>query len=221
MRIRSLLRSVAALCSALALLLPFPSARAEEDTAPLTAEEREENLRVITAFLREEMALPDAAVAAILANIDRESSFDPRAVDPDGKFFGLCQWSETRWENCRLYCEEHELDRLTVQGQLAFLQYELETEYDWIRLYFLAPAENSEDGAQVAQYYFCQYFEAPLELDWEQVRRSKLLAEVYWPLLTEGGLTSPAATEKRTVWQKIAALPLARVGRGLWLDVVA
>ena len=166
----------------------------------LSAEQREENLLIITDFLRTEMQLPDSAVAAILANMDRESGFNPRAIDESGNFFGLCQWSRTRWLNCFHFCREQGLDRFSVEGQLAFLQYELSGEYEWVYTQFLVNAEDCEDGAQDAQYYFCQHFEVPLDLEWEQVIRSKLVAEVYWPMVFEGELmrTEESQTEKET-----------------------
>ena len=158
---------------------------------PLTEEEQKENQRLIAAFLREELDLPDSAVAAILANIHRESSFNPRAIDDTEGFFGLLQWSRSRWVNCFHFCRKNNLDRFSVEGQMAFLKNELEGEYEWIYRDYLYPAEISEDGAQEAQYAFCQFFEAPTELDWEQVRRSKLVAEIYWPLVWEGELALP------------------------------
>ena len=63
---------------------------------------------------------------------------------------------------------------------------ELEGEYLWVYESFLLPAEDDEDGAQEAQYYFCELFEVPLDLDWEQVVRSKLVAYAYWPYVSEG-----------------------------------
>ena len=167
----------------------------QEEREPLSDAERESNMLQIAAFLRYEMGLPDSAVAAVLANIDRESAFDPRAIDETGCFFGLCQWSKSRWLNCFQYCRKNDLDRLTVEGQLAFLRYELEGEYDWIRTGFLLYAEDREDGAQEAQYHFCELFEAPTEPEWEQVYRSKLVAEVYWPMMADENLVLPKPEE--------------------------
>ena len=193
------LRSLLALTLALALLLalPAPAALAAPERSPvgdiliLPSEEQEENMRIITAYLRDEMQLPDAAVAAILANMFRESAFDPRAVDPSGCFFGLCQWCWTRWLSCYRFCLKNELDRFSVEGQLAFLRFELEGEFDWLLRDFLLDVEDSEDGAQDAQYSFCEYFEAPLDTEWEHVIRSKYVANLFWPLLTEGELARP------------------------------
>ena len=195
MKFRALRRaaSFVLLCALLICFFPqsasalsLPEFFDTEEREPLSPEEREANLLQIAAFLRDELELPDSAVAAILANIDRESGFDPRAIDESGNFFGLCQWSRKRWINCFHFCRENGLDRFTVEGQLAFLEFELRGEYEWIYLYYLLNAEDSEDGAQEAQYEFCASFEAPLEVDWEQVIRSKLVAEVYWPMVCEG-----------------------------------
>ncbi|MBQ6273755.1 MAG: hypothetical protein IJK63_05975 [Oscillospiraceae bacterium] len=199
MRARRALRAAASVLLVFTLLFCLIPLRAqavclrefldpELERASLSLEEREANLLRITAFLREELKLPDSAVAAILANMDRESSFNPRAIDESGNFFGLCQWSRTRWLNCFHFCRENDLDRFSVEGQLAFLQYELSGEYEWVYSGFLLNAEDCEDGAQDAQYAFCLHFEAPLEMEWEQVRRSWLVAEVYWPMITEGKL---------------------------------
>lgn len=192
------LRRAACLVLVLALLccffpqsasaLSIPEFFERPDREPLSPEERQANIVQITDFLRRELDLPDSAVAAVLANMDRESSFDPRAIDETGNFFGLCQWSRTRWLNCFNFCRENGLDRFSVEGQLAFLQFELSGEYEWIYLYFLLAAEDSEDGAQEAQFEFCASFEAPLDVDWEQVYRSKLVAEVYWPMVSVGSL---------------------------------
>ena len=152
----------------------------ELERESLSDEQREENLLIITDFLRTEMQLPDSAVAAILANMDRESSLNPRAIDE----------------------RENGLDRFSVEGQLAFLQYELSGEYEWVYTQFLVNAEDCEDGAQDAQYAFCLHFEAPLDMEWEQVIRSKLVAEVYWPMISEGELMceeeTPADPESLT-----------------------
>lgn len=208
MKRRKVLQAAACLLLALTLLFCFappPKAQAllireftqpegETERAPLTPEEREENMRRITAFLRDEMGLNDAAVAAILANMDRESGFDPLAVDPDRMFFGLCQWSRSRWIDCYYFCEENGLDRTSLDGQLAFFQHELESEYPDLLNYVLRWAENSEEGALEAQLYFCQGYEAPLEMERELELRAALVSECYWPLLTEGSLAARPAS---------------------------
>ena len=193
------LRGTAAFALVLALFLCLLPQRAhavyvreffdwDEEATPATEEERKENLRIIADFLRDEMGLNDAAAAAIVANISRECSFDYRAVDSGRNFFGLCQWSRTRWISFTSFCYERELDKNTLEAQLLFLQYELETDYHDLLTYVLMDAENSEDGALYAQWCFCQFFEVPTELEKEQEIRAWLVHDTYWPLLSEGEL---------------------------------
>jgi hypothetical protein len=164
----------------------------EKPSPSLTEEEREENLRIIADFLRDEMGLNAASASAVIANISRECSFDPRAVDEGREFFGICQWSKSRWVNYTFFCLENKLDGGSLDSQLRFLQYELEHDYTFL-LNILLDCENSEDGALYAQWCFCQYFEAPTDLDGEQMVRALLVYEVYWPLLSEGELARPEA----------------------------
>lgn len=64
-----------------------------------------------------------AQVAGILANIQAESSFNPRATDPKG-YYGLFQWSPERQLLFRLW-SGHDIHQSTVAEQLAFAQWEL------------------------------------------------------------------------------------------------
>ena len=162
--------------------------REEEISAPLTDEERKENLRLIVEYLREEMGMNDAAVAAIVANIARESNFDPRAVDVTGYFTGICQWSPIRWSRFVLFCIVFKLDPYALESQLLYLKAELETDYSDLLNNTLLLLEDSEDGALYGQWYFCQYFEIPLELEKEQEARAWLVYLKYWPLVSTGEL---------------------------------
>lgn len=200
------LQMAASLLLALALLFCFAPPRAyalyirefmdtKEERAALTEEEREENLLAVTAYLRHEMGLNDAAVAAILANMDRESGFDPCAMDGDRQFFGLFQWSRSRWIACYFFCRENGLDRFSTEGQLAFFRQELEEHYADLLSYVLLGAENTEEGALNAQFYFCQNYIAPLELEREQELRAALVTEVYWPAVTAGSLAAPEESD--------------------------
>ena len=220
MRASAMMRKAASFLAVLALILCLFPQRAHAVLVPefidpkepeaLSDAQREANMLQIAAFLRYEMELPDSAIAAVLANMDRESAFDPRAIDETGCFFGLCQWSKTRWLNCFQFCRKNDLDRLTVEGQLAFLRFELEGEYDWIYRQFLLSAEDSEDGAQEAQYYFCDLFEAPTDVEWEQVWRSKLVAEVYWPMMCDEDLVLPEPAEPVLTEDPAAPAPMPR-----------
>ena len=79
----------------------------------------DDNAREICARLLN-AGLPYPAIAGILANIERESNYDPEAVNSIGAV-GICQWLGTRAR--ALYQRE---DCWTVKTQVEFLLDELE-----------------------------------------------------------------------------------------------
>ncbi len=97
-----------------------------------------------------------AAVAGILANIKFESTFNPN--DTTGIYYGLCQWGGGRRENLYAYCAANGLDASTIEGQLAFMQYELTNRYGRVYRDLLA-CEDSADGAYYAAVRFCNGYE--------------------------------------------------------------
>lgn len=68
-----------------------------------------------------------AATAAIMGNIQQESGFDPTIEEIGNAIgYGLCQWSYERRTNLETWCNNNGYDYTTVEGQLAYLIYELE-----------------------------------------------------------------------------------------------
>ena len=104
----------------LTLLLPAIPAKAADTYA--------ENEAEIYRFLKEDMQLNTAVACGILANIERESTFNPTAqiTDINGKTsFGLVQWNGGRFENLKSFSAQHGLDYRTLHAQLRFMQHEL------------------------------------------------------------------------------------------------
>ena len=129
-----------------------------------------ENEKAVYAYLTEEMGLNKALTAAIMANIDHESRFDPQAGfdDVNGMTsYGICQWNGSRFEALKAFCEEQELDYTTLEGQLAYLQFELEGEerraYEKIRY-----VPDTVDGAYEAGYNWAKYYERCMQY-WDGV----------------------------------------------------
>ena len=82
------------------------SASSEPLSRPSAAStELEPAEKVAAEFLRSELKLNSAAIAGILANISRESGFDPATVGDEGASFGLCQWRDRRRDRLLAYCE--------------------------------------------------------------------------------------------------------------------
>ena len=96
-----------------------------------------------------------AAACGILANIRFESTFNPTVGE---YYYGLCQWGGARKDRLFAYCAENGLDSGTIEGQLAFMNYELNSSYASVRQQLLGVADNS-DGAYQAAIIFCNGYE--------------------------------------------------------------
>ena len=99
--------------------------------APASAEPLEQMAveREVYAFLTGELGLTTAAACGVLANIEHERSFRPTVVGDKGTSYGLCQWHNERFTALRGYCNALGLDYRTVDGQMAYLRYELGNRY--------------------------------------------------------------------------------------------
>ena len=69
---------------------------------------KSENETKIYQFLLEELECNLATAVGILANIERESSYNPKAAVKSGgeiQYYGICQWGGSRLTDLRTYCE--------------------------------------------------------------------------------------------------------------------
>ncbi|MBP5272152.1 MAG: hypothetical protein ILO43_04205 [Clostridia bacterium] len=120
-----------------------------------------------------------AATCGVMANIDKESTFKPTATSRGGSY-GLCQWTGSRKTDLFNYCKKNGLDSSTVEGQIAFLLYELQTSYKSV-WNTLKSAPNTADGAYNAAYRFCYDFERPASKASRSSERANLARSTYWP----------------------------------------
>lgn len=160
------------------------------------------NEQIIFDYLTTKMGINSAAACGVLANIEKESGFNPNIYGDGGTSYGICQWHDMkegvgRFTNLKNYCAEHSLDYQTLEGQLEFLSYELENLVPrvWNALF---SAENSEDGAFGAAYAWCYYFEIPANREVKAVERGNLAKEKYWPIYGTDAPTFPEG--KYEVW---------------------
>lgn len=153
-----------------ALVLPVSA-----DAGARLAVERE-----VFDFLTNEMSLSDAAACGVLANIEHESAFQPTIVGDKGTSYGLCQWHNERFSALRGYCTALGLDYRTVEGQMAYLKYELGSRYTNLLL-SLQAIDNTPDGAYRAAYLWCIQFERPSNMQVKAVQRGELAKGKYWP----------------------------------------
>jgi len=175
-----------------------PEASAPPEEAPAAEEEPAEALPVPAfdgasneeqtyAFLTGTMGFNAAAACGIMANIWCESRFDPNVTGDGSSSFGICQWhdwgtNEGRYTNLKNFCAGHGYDYHTLEGQLYFLKYELET--SWYGLAYIRNKmytfPDTPQGAYDAGYYWCKEFGRPADSN-ENPRRGVLSRDTFYP----------------------------------------
>ena len=160
------------LTAVLVVLLLSPGVRAD-------AGERLMVERQVFDYLTQELKLSNAAACGVLANIEHESNFQPTIYGDQGTSYGLCQWHNERFTALRGYCSALGLDYRTVEGQMAYLKYELGNKYTSLLL-TLQSIDNTADGAYRAAYLWCVRFEMPSNMQVKAVQRGELAQGKYW-----------------------------------------
>jgi len=149
----------------------------------ITSSAAEDVAGEIFCYLVEDMNLTPAAACGVLANIEYESDFDYMLYGDGGTSFGICQWHNERWDNMIDFCNRNKLSWKSLDGQLAFLNYEL-TNYGCDTGYILSKLvdiENTADGAYEAAYKWCYYFERPANREYQSDKRGTRAKNYYWP----------------------------------------
>ena len=139
----------------------------------------QENADYIFDYLTQRLKYSEAAACGIMANIRCESTFNPHAWNAGGGSYGLCQWTGGRYSRLRNWCGSNGYDYTTVDGQMAYLQYELQNNYTGVENY-IRSVENTADGAYLAGQYYCYHFEAPASRGSVSVYRGNLASGVFW-----------------------------------------
>lgn len=167
---KNFIRLLALLLALCALAVPVSA-----DAGVRLAVERE-----VFDYLTNDLALSDAAACGVLANIEHESAFQPTIVGDKGTSYGLCQWHNERFSALRGYCSALGLDYRTVQGQMAYLKYELGSNYTSLLL-SLQAIDDTPEGAYKAAWLWCIQFERPSNMQAKAVQRGELARGKYWP----------------------------------------
>lgn len=159
---------------------------------------KRENEVIIYDFVKKEFGVNDAAACGILANIYCESTYEPTAtaIEADGGIsYGICQWHLSRYEALQSFCAENGYDYTSLEGQLYYLKYELETSEKSAYSRIKNVPETAE-GAYEASYNWARYFERCASVYHNQ--RAALARDSFWPIyghspaiLTARGVTYP------------------------------
>lgn len=152
------------------------------------------NKTTIFKYLTEELGFNSAAACGIMANIEKESSFRSNVIIRDSNGLpsgGLCMWNGSRLNNLKKYCANKGLNYLSIEGQLSYLEYELQKDqYKHIYKY-LKNVANSSKGAYNAAHYWCYYFEIPANRSSKSVQRGNAATKSYWPVYGNVTLKKP------------------------------
>ena len=144
----------------------------------------EDELAEYAFYLMSNLDINAAAAAGILVNIQFESGFDPNKLGDDGAAYGICQWRGDRLDQMVEFCDEYGYDPISMEGQLAFLVYDLQENYiypyDLVRL-----VSDTPDGATDAAFYFCAYYEVPSDPDEESADRLEYCDILFYPALLD------------------------------------
>lgn len=140
-----------------------------------------DNEFTIYRFLLNQVGLPEAAAIGVLANISCESGFNEHVLGDSGTSYGLCGWHLSRWDRLKAFCESNGYDWEELDGQLYYLQYELETYFPDM-LARLRSVPNTEDGAYDAAFMWCHDFEIPVGYEFTTSNyRGNIARTTFWP----------------------------------------
>ena len=166
--------------------------------------------RQVYDYLTEEMGLNSAAACGVLANIEHESNFNPHVLGDQGTSYGLCQWHNERYGALKTYCLGKGMDYRTVEGQMAYLDYELNSTYSGL-FGALKTEPNTPDGAYRAGYHWCVQFERPVDPEKKGVNRGNLAKFKYWNRYNSIGVGDDEVYEEVLPQQVITYIQQAQV----------
>ena len=157
-------------------------------TAPATYARTDNEARIYE-FLIDTMKLNTAAACGILGNLHVETggTFSPTAYNPNDsggtKSYGICQWNNgagagDRYGKLFSWCRANGYDPASLDGQLRYMQYELEST-PYFRLSALRAVPNTRDGAYEASQLWAIYFEGCSSAGY--ALRGRYATDTYWP----------------------------------------
>lgn len=166
---------------------------------PLSANANTSNKSEVYKVLTQKLKFNSAAACGIMANIERESNFDPTLVIRDSNGLlsgGLCQWNGGRFQNLQNYCKNYGLNYLSIEGQLSYLSWEMNTSSYGYIFDYLFNVPNTADGAYQAGYYWCYHYEIPSNASTKARQRGTMAEENYWPVYGKIDLKTPTLSLK-------------------------
>ena len=134
--------------------------------APAAVFAGESNESAIYHYLTETAGYNSAAACGIMGNLYQECRLDPAISSSGSTYYGLVQWGGWRKTALFDYCSEHGYDSASLEGQLHYLELELNDSYSDVGDYLRSVPDTAE-GAYSASEYFCRNFELCGNYSWE------------------------------------------------------
>ena len=110
-------------------------------------------------YLTGTVGLTRAAACGVLANCCQESWFRPEAYDNyyGQDYRGICQWGGGRLEGLYSFCERNGYDWETIEGQAAYIGYELQGTYSFVLRQMMACPNTAQGAYDAAEIFRSQY----------------------------------------------------------------
>lgn len=131
--------------------------------------------------------------AGIVANLQRESQMDPKAIGDNGKAVGIAQWHPDRQANFRRWAGK-DLKDASVEEQMRFVHYELTQGAERNAGNLLKAAKNAEQAGRIVSLNY----ERPANAEYEASRRGAAAAQIAQTTTIQViGAGDPVATANR------------------------
>ena len=131
--------------------------------------------------------------AGIVANLQRESQMDPKAIGDNGKAVGIAQWHPDRQANFRRWAGK-DLKDASVEEQMRFVHYELTQGSEQKAGAMLRAQKNAEQAGRVVS----MHYERPANAEYEASRRGAAAAQIAQTTTIQViGAGDPVATANR------------------------
>lgn len=119
-----------------------------------------------------------AMICGIMANIQKESNYNPVAVGDSGTSYGLCQWHKGRWDSLKDYCKQRGIDANHITCQIDFMIWEMKKRYVSMWNLMVTYADNAV-GANLAAYQMCVKYEVPANKQAKGEERGRIAEKLY------------------------------------------
>lgn len=120
--------------------------------------------------------VPPVGAASVVANIENESSFDPKCVNSIG-CSGLCQWYKGRLAALKDLAQKKGVNWTDVNVQLEYMWKELEGSYKSVKDVIMNA--KAEKDLEYATWYWGRHYEVYFVGEYESTRKGKEQTERY------------------------------------------